>query len=245
MRTVERALNVLLAFTEDEQVLGVSEIARQLGLPKSAVHRSLSSLVTMGFVERDGLTSRYRLGPKAVDLGMVAIGTPVTRTAALEVMQDLSRTTRETVTLSTRVGMERMYVSQVEGPRTVRMTVRIGSRCPLYAGASGRAILSFLPDDELEAYLASTSLTPITPDTIVDTAQLREEVSRVRELGYAASVGERDPWAAAVAAPIVAPNGRVVEAISICGPRQRFAEQVAEYGNAVVAAAVTLSSQLA
>jgi IclR family transcriptional regulator, acetate operon repressor len=244
MQTVERALSVLLAFTEDDQVLGVSEIARQLALPKSAVHRSLGSLVATGFVERDEVTSRYRLGPKAVDLGIVAIGTPVTRTSTLKVMQELSRRTRETVTLSMRVGMERIYVSQVEGPRTVRMTVKIGTRCPLYAGASGRVILSFLPEPELDAYLASASLVPLTANTIVDMTRLREEIARVRACGYAASIAERDPWAAAVAAPISESVGRVVEAISICGPKQRFGdEQISEYGQAVVAAAASLSSQ--
>jgi DNA-binding IclR family transcriptional regulator len=243
LQTVERALTVLLAFTESDRVLGVSDIARSLGLPKSAVHRILATLLKVGFVERDEPTGRYRLGPRAIDLGMVAMGTADIRAMALPIMQELSRQTSETVTLSMLVGRERVYVSQVEGPNTIRMTVRVGARYPLYAGASGRAILAALPPAERDAYLASTELAALTEDTITSPAMLLAEVNRVRELGYAHSSGERDPWAAAVAAPLVTSRGRVVGSVSVCGPRQRFgAAEVAAYGAAVVEAAAVLSA---
>jgi len=75
--------------------------------------------------------------------------------------------------------------------------------------------------------------------------ELAEEIVRVRKLGYAASAGERDPWAAAVAAPIITRRGRVVEAISVCGPRQRFGpEQVRRCGQAVVRAAKLMADQI-
>jgi len=245
VQTVERAMGILLAFTEGDRVLGVSEIARSLNLPKSAVHRILASLVRTGFVERDETGARYRLGPRAIDLGMVAMGTPDIRALALPVMQELSRRTQETVTLSLLTGRERVYVSQVEGPRAVRMTVKIGARFPLYAGASGRAILGALPQRERDAYLESVSLRPLTPDTITSRSRLLKEVRRAREVGYAASAGERDPWAAAVAAPLVTARGRVLGSISVCGPRQRLGlDEVGEYGRAVADAAAGLSRQI-
>lgn len=245
MQTVERALGILLAFTEGDRVLGVSEIARSRGLPKSAVHRILGTLVQTGFVERDEVSGRYRLGPRAVDLGIVAMGTADVRAVALPIMQELSRRTGETVTLSMLVGRERVYVSQVEGPKTVRMTVKLGARFPLYAGASGRAILAALSQAERDAYLETVELRPITGETITSRARLEEELTRVRELHYAASAGERDPWAAAVAAPLVATRGRVIGSISVCGPRQRIGPaEVTKYGAAVAEAAATLSAEL-
>ena len=176
----------------------------------------------------------------------VPLVSPVAAAAAtLPVMQELSRDTRETVTLSTRIGNERVYIGQVVGPRTVHMEVKIGARWPLYAGASGRAILSFLPQSDREAYLDLVILEPLTPDTIASREELAEEIMRVRKLGYAASAGERDPWAAAVAAPIITRRGRVVEAISVCGPRQRFGpEQVRRCGQAVVRAAKLMADQI-
>ena len=245
MQTVERAMGILMAFKEGDRVLGVSEIARSLELPKSAVHRILGSLIKTGFVEKDPSSGRYRLGPRAIDLGMVAIGTPDVRAMALPIMQELGRKTEETVTLSMLVGRERIYVSQVEGPQTIRMTVKVGARFPLYAGASGRAILAVLSQPEREAYLDTIVLKPLTPDTITSRTRLEAEIKRVRTLGYAASAGERDPWAAAVAAPLVTTRGRVLGSMSVCGPKQRFGpEKFRDYGQAVVEAASTLSHQI-
>lgn len=238
-------MGILLAFTEGDRPMGVSEIARSLDLPKSAVHRILASLVKTGFVEKAEPGARYRLGPRAIDLGMVALGPPDVRAVALPVMQELSRQTGETVTLSMLIGRERVYVSQVEGPKTVRMTVKVGARFPLYAGASGRAILAALPQAERDAYLESVPLKPLTDSTITSRPRLEKELRRACELGYAASSGERDPWAAAVAAPLVTARGRVLGSISVCGPRQRFgAKEVAAYGKTVAAAAAGLSQQI-
>lgn len=245
MQALERALGVLLAFTKGDRGLGVSEIARSLEMPKSAVHRILASLVKTGFVERDDSAPLYRLGPRAIDLGMAAMGTPDIRSVALPVMQELSRQTGETVTLSMLIGRERVYVSQVEGPQPVRMTVKVGARFPLYAGASGRAILTAMLEVERAGYLDAVPLTPLTPDTITSRSRLEKEIREARERGYSASAGERDPWAAAVAAPLMTSRGRVLGSISVCGPRQRLgAVQVAEYGRAVSAAASDLMSQI-
>jgi IclR family transcriptional regulator, acetate operon repressor len=245
LQTVERAMGILLAFTASDRSLGVSEIARSLDLPKSAVHRILGSLLKTGFVERDEPGGRYRLGPRAIDLGMAAMGTQDVRAMALPIMQDLSLKTGETVTLSMLIGRERVYVGQVEGSKTVRMTVRVGARFPLYAGASGRAILAALPQPEQDAYLDSVPLRPLTPDTITSRPGLERELKTVREAGYASSSGERDPWAAAVAAPLVTARGRVLGSVSVCGPRQRFGRaEVDEYGRAVAAAAALISAQL-
>jgi DNA-binding IclR family transcriptional regulator len=245
MQTVERAMAVLSVIGAEKAPLGVTEIARSLDLPKSAVHRTLGTLVDTGFVEKDDESSRYCLGPRAIDLGMAAIGNPDIRVAAVPVLEQLTEGTQETTTLSVLVGRHRLYVSQIEAPRTVRMTVKVGVRFPLYAGASGKAILSFLPASRREAYLAGVALEPLTPDTITSREQLEQEIERVREAGYAVSFGERDRWAAAVAAPVVTSHGTVVGSISVCGPRARFgADEIARYGGAVVEAAHLLSEQI-
>jgi DNA-binding IclR family transcriptional regulator len=245
MQTVERAMEVLSAIAAAKKPLGVTEIARSLDLPKSAVHRTLGTLVSTGFIEKDEASSRYSLGPRAIDLGMAAIGNPEVRVAAVPIMEQLTKDTRETTTLSVLVGKHRVYVSQVEAPRTVRMTVKVGVRFPLYAGASGKAILSFIPEPQREAYLRAVALEPLTPDTITSRAQLEQELERVREAGYAVSFGERDPWAAAVAAPVTTAGGTVVGSMSVCGPRPRFSEkQIADYGTAVVEASRLLSEQI-
>ncbi len=245
MQTVERAMHVLSVMAAEKKPLGVTEIARHLDFPKSAVHRTLGTLVTTGFVEKDDESSRYYLGPRAIDLGLAAIGNPDMRVAAVPIMEQLTTETRETTTLSVLVGTHRIYVLQVEAPRTVRMTVKLGVRFPLYAGASGKAILSVLPDARRAAYLSEVELDPLTPDTITSCDRLEHEIAQIRELGYAVSFGERDPWAAAVAAPLTTAAGVVVGSMSVCGPRPRFAPgQIADYGRAVADAARLLSEQI-
>lgn len=245
MQTVERAMAVLSVIGAEKRPLGVTEIARSLDLPKSAVHRTLGTLVDTGFVEKDDESSRYYLGPRATDLGMAAIGNPDIRAAAVPVLEQLSERTEETTTLSVLVGKHRIYVSQIEAPRPVRMMVKVGVRFPLYAGASGKAILSYLTPSRREAYLHGVALEPLTPDTITSREQLEQEIERIREAGYAVSFGERDPWAAAVAAPVVSSDGTVVGSMSVCGPRARFgAEKIVDYGRAVVEATRLLSEEI-
>lgn len=239
---VERAARVLLALAEAD-VGRVTEIARRVGLPKSTVHRMLASLTRAGLAMQDGDRSEYRLGPHAVSLGLSAIGTPDLRTRALPVMVELRELTAETVTLSLRVGFERLYIAQIESLQDVRMAVELGRRYPLYAGASGKAILAFLPPPQLDEYLSRTELEALTPATMTSVRALQDGLRQVRERGYASSQGERDPWAASVAAPIRDAAGRAIGSLSICGPLTRFdAERFAELGPLVVRAAHQLSS---
>lgn len=245
MESAERVSNVLLAFTSGEPVLGVAEIARRLGIPKSAVHRTLTALCRTGLVRQDPATAKYRLGMRAVDLGLAALDHGEIRTAALPVLREVTSRTGETTTMSLLAGRERFYAAQVESPQDVRMTVEVGLRCPLYAGASGRAILAFFSEAELDEYLRSVVLTALTERTITDAARLRDVLKQVRALGHAVSHGERDAWAAAVAAPFWDRDGRLAGSLSVCGPIARFESLPAgDFGALVAGAAGRLSQEL-
>ena len=245
MQSVERVSAILLAFSKDGPLLKLTDIARRLDLPKSAVHRILDSLVQTGFVMREPESARYRLGPQAVELGMAAIGAPDVATIADPLMRWLTTEMQETTTLSLRVGWERFYAAQIESNQNVRMTVEIGRRWPLYAGASGRAILSALPPAELDYYLETVDLVPLTRGTIIGKERLRAELVGDCGRGYASSSGERDPSAAAVAAPIKGQSGRVIGSLSICGPITRFdPDSITRYGSLVVTATGELTKRL-
>jgi DNA-binding IclR family transcriptional regulator len=222
MQAVDRVAAILLAFTSVRGEQGVSELSRRLGLPKSAVHRTLDALAVTGLVSRNPSTAKYHLGPRALELGMAGFGTPDLRTLAEPVMQELMERTEETVTLSYLVNTERVYAAQVESRQPVRMTVSVGQRAALYAGASGRAILAAMSPEDLETYLESVELRPLTSTTVYDPGKLRAVLDEVRETGYALSFGERDPWAAAAASAITTSSGRPIGSISICGPLARF-----------------------
>ncbi|WP_198653778.1 IclR family transcriptional regulator [Actinocorallia populi] len=239
--TAARVADVLLMFVGGPQYLGVSAISRELGLSKAVVHRILRSLVSREILQTDPDVPGYRLGPAAVALGASALTRFEARTAALPVLRRLRDETGETTTLSGLVGDERVYLTQFESPREVKMTVELGLRFPLHAGSSGKAILAFLPQDRREALLARP-LAPLTDRTVTDGDALRAELAEIVRTGVAVSVGERQSDAGSVAAPLFGPDGEPHGSISVCGPRHRFdLEQVERHRTLVLAAAEEIS----
>lgn len=226
--SVERAADVMLLFARaNSQSLGVTEIADQLSLPKAAVHRILSSLRSRSLVELDESTRRYLLGPASMTLGLRYLARLDVRRLALPALHELSTSTQETATLSLRTGDTRVYVEQVTPVREVIMSVSLGVPFPLHAGASSKAFLAFLPEEQVSAYL-DRGLAALTGATITDPGLLRAELAAIRERGWAYSDGERQPGAASVAAPLFDHLGIPAAAVSVCGPAGRFAAEADE-----------------
>jgi DNA-binding IclR family transcriptional regulator len=242
---VERALDVLMLFSRTSTAtLGVSEIARQLGLSKAVVHRILAALCGRRLVEVDPHSRRYRPGPASLAVGRAFLDRIDIRDLAREPLRRLSRATDETSTLSIPVLGQRVYLDQVMPDREVRMTVRIGQPYPLHAGSSSKALLAFLPAEELAAHLASGPLPALTDRTVVDPASLRDELRAIRERGYAVSFGERQAGAGSVAAPVLDHTDHPVAALSVCGPLERVRSRVAELAALLLPEVKNLSAQL-
>lgn len=243
--TVERAADVLLLFADSPSPrLGVTEIANALGMSKSAVHRILSSFKNKNLLELDPVTRKYVLGSAVLDLSSKYLDTLDIRRLASEELTRLSLATCETATLSVRSGADRrVYVEQVTPDREVIMRVALGVAYPLHAGASSKALLAFLPADEIEAYL-TPDLTSVTDHTVTDPGLLRRELNVIRQTGWAKSAGERQQGSASVAAPILDAAGRPTAVISVCGPAERFAGEAEECVKHLLAATRGLSARL-
>jgi DNA-binding IclR family transcriptional regulator len=225
--TIERALSVLdLMASTDRDDLGVTEIARELDLSKAVVHRVLVTLVSRDYLQVDPSTRRYSLGPMALVLGSAYLAQLDLRTLALPRLQELSDRTGETATFSLRNGWNRMYVDQVTPDREIKMAVAIGKAYPLHAGSSSKSFLAFLPAEEQERYLQERELTALTTATIIDPDRLRTELAAIRQRGYAVSLEERQAGAASIAAPILDRHGLPIAAVSVCGPVERFRDQL-------------------
>ena len=221
--TVERAADVLLHFVATPRPnLGITEIADELGLSKAAVHRILASLRSRGLIDLDEQTRRYSLGVAAMRLGMAYLDRIDVRRIAHPFLVELSERTNETATLSIRIGFHRIYVEQITPDREVIMSVTLGTPYPLHAGASSRAFMAYLSEEELNNYLASVPLESLTPGTITDPETLRADLAEVRAQGYAHSIAERMSGAASVAAPVLGHDKLPVAVISVCGPAERF-----------------------
>lgn len=242
--SVERAADVMLLLARaNSRSLGVTEIADQLSLPKAAVHRILSSLRSRSLVELDESTRRYLLGPASMTLGLRYLARLDVRRLALPALHQLSTSTQETATLSLRTGDTRVYVEQVTPVREVIMSVPLGVPFPLHAGASSKAFLAFLPEEQVSAYLGR-SLAALTETTITDPGPLRAELAAIRERGWAQSDGERQPGAASVAAPLFDHLGMPIAAVSVCGPARRFAAEADESARHLLAITRSLSAAM-
>jgi IclR family transcriptional regulator, acetate operon repressor len=240
-----RVGDVLLMFAGEAGPIGVTAIARQLGISKAVVHRILQSLVSRGLLAVDAKGGGYVLGPAVAALGARALQDLDLRTFAQPALRELQAETAETTTVSLLVGAARVYLDQVVSQREIRMTVELGRTFPLHAGSSGKAILAFAAPDLRERVLRG-ELGSLTPDTVVDAERLGRELDAIAAAGVAASRGEREQGAASVAAPVFDFDGGVIGAISVCGPVTRFTDEAVErHTPLVIAAAKRVSARLA
>lgn len=242
---VERALDVLNLFAEDGvRDLGVTEVADRLGLSKAVVHRILSSFRVKGYVEIDEDSRRYSLGPRILTLGLSYLDRLDVRELAREALRELCARTDETATLSVRAGRRRVYVDQVTPARDIKMVVQLGGAYPLHAGASSKALLAFLPEELREAYLDREPLQPVTELTVTDRSRLLAELKDIRRVGFATSLGERQAGAGSVAAPVFDHEGAVQAVISVCGPVERFRDEVDRCAEELLEVTSGLSARL-
>lgn len=241
---VERALDVLNLFGEPGvKDLGVTEVVNRLGLSKAVVHRILSSFKVKGFIELDEESRRYRLGPANLTLGLSYLDRLDIRDVAREALRELETRTHETATLSVRSGDHRVYVDQVTPQRDIKMVVQLGSSHPLHAGGSSKALLASLTETEREQYLAE-DLPAFTDLTVTSVEELRAELEEIRAKGYAVSLGERQAGAGSVAAPLFGYDGKVVGVISVCGPVERFRDEIDEVAGHLVEVTGEVSKRL-
>jgi IclR family acetate operon transcriptional repressor len=243
--SVERTALVMSAFTQtDSQTLGVTEISQSLDISKAVVHRILNTLRGQDYITIDPVTRRYMLGPAALELGLTFLRHIDVRDIARPMLEELSAKTQETATLSIRSGTHRLYIDQVTPSREVKMTVVLGRSFPLHAGGSSKAILAHMEADEIRSYVSEIGLEPLTESTITDPDRLLEDLARIRHVGYAASVNERQAGAASVAAPVFDHSGGPVAAISLCGPAERFQDEADDAAALIVEAGRQLSERM-
>lgn len=225
INSVEKALSILLAFKEDHPIWGVRELSGHLGFSPATVQRLLSTLKNYAFVEQDPDTRQYRLG--SVYFGFLHTlqrTNPVNR-LALPFMKQLASASQETVHLNLIDGMERMCIETIESMQVLKASMPIGSRSPLFAGASSKCLLAFSSQDFIDNYLAATKLTPLTSETVTDKNVLKRDLHQIKLQGYAISFGERNRGLGSLSAPIFDHNGVLLAAISLAIPEIRFRDE--------------------
>ncbi|MBJ6362801.1 IclR family transcriptional regulator [Paenibacillus sp. GCM10012307] len=216
VRAVERALDILLCFTDGTD-LAMTEIAERVGLHKSTVHRMLATLEERGFIARDSASDRYRLGMRIWELSTHLSNNDDPAIILLPEMERLRDELGETVSLYIRDGDDRLRVQAVQSGQAIRRVAPVGARLPLYVGASSKVLIAFAEEADREVLMNGKSW-----PTGFDRKQLEEQLEEIRRIGYATSVEEREAGAAAVATPIFHRSGKLAAALSVSGPASRL-----------------------
>ncbi|MGF1465587.1 MAG: IclR family transcriptional regulator [Sandaracinaceae bacterium] len=226
LRSVRNALRILRQFSATEPLLGVSELARRLGVAKSTTHRLLATLTAEGFVRQvpDG---RYGLGFVLWELGSQLVGGLELREVAHPILEELRNRTGETVHLAVLDETEVVYIDRFESPATLQLFRRVGFRMPAHSTSTGKAILAFSPSSVVDRVVAE-GLRRLTDTTITREADLRSRLADVAARGYVLSRGESEVGVTSLGAPIFDFEGRVVGAVSVAGPDTRMGDAVLE-----------------
>jgi DNA-binding IclR family transcriptional regulator len=240
---VERAGDILFLMAENGES-SIADLARAIGSSGSVIHRILIALTRKGLVEQRADTERYMLSWAVLRLSNALVGRSSLLTAALPFMIELRDLTGETVCLGMRLGFDRIAIEQVEGKHELRWVANIGARLPLYAGATGKVLLAFMSDPDLENYLSKIRLTKLAPRTITDRASLKREIDKIRSDGYATSSDDRVDGLGGISAPILDRWGNAVACLTIAGRSDRMSPALLQQWAGPVTAAATKVSGL-
>lgn len=213
MAGLAKGLAIIELFQETHDAITVSSAAQAVGISRASARRCLLTLMDLGFLAKNG--SRFSPTPRMLRLGAsytASTSLPQLAQYHLEAARD---ELKESVSLSVLEDGYSVFVARAEAERLVSTVVRLGSRLPAYASATGRVLLTAVSDSELDRYLEGIEPKALTPKTITDIGQLRDVVRTVREEGVSISDQELEVGMLAIAIPVTDPEGKVVAAMSL------------------------------
>ncbi|WP_144549191.1 IclR family transcriptional regulator [Bacillus sp. X1(2014)] len=244
LSSLKNALRILNSFSMDEPEKKIGEISTSLGLNKSTVSRTMATLASEGFVHKDPETKKYRLGLSILTLSGVVYSSMDIYRDSQPVLNKLVETLGETAHISVLDHLDVIYLHKVECNHPVRFLTHVGRRNPPYCTSSGKVLLAF-SDEEVTKSVIEKGLHKYSKNTITDTNILHAHLREVRKNGYASSVEELLDGVTSIAAPIYDYKGKVVAALSIVGPKQRFpAHKIQSIAKKVISASLDISRNM-
>ncbi|WP_041711069.1 IclR family transcriptional regulator [Clostridium pasteurianum] len=245
VQSVERTLSILEVLSDYENGLGITEISEKVNLHKSTVHRLLNTLMIKDYVEQDEDTNRYKLTLKLFELGSKKVEKMNIVTVARPLLQELMEKTNEVIHLVVREGTEIVYIAKVESQNPIRMYSRIGKRSPVYCTAVGKAMLSYMTDDEVNFIWENSNIEKLTENTVVDFDKFKGNLGIIEKQGYAIDEQENEIGIRCIASPILDYRGQVCGAISISGSIISFKEEkIKEFSKLITGYANKISQEL-
>lgn len=213
IQSIERALRVLQVFSAEHPALTLSETAKFTGMSRATARRILLTFEQLGYVRKNGRV--FSPTPRVLRLGYGYISSLPLWDRAQPHVRELADAVGEASSVAVFDDPDVVYVLRVPSQRPLSLTLTIGTRLPAYATSLGHVLLAGLSDADLENYLESTRLEPLTPKTITDKDRLRAAVAKARSQGYSVANGTRELGVQSVAAPITNRTGEVIAAVNV------------------------------
>jgi IclR family KDG regulon transcriptional repressor len=244
LSSVTTAMRLLKTFSEGEVEIGVTSLAKRLGVAKSTVYRLASTLVAEGLLEQNKENDKYRLGIALFGLGALVRQRMTVSNEGRPHIFALREATNETVHLAVLDGQNIMYVYDLESTQAIRMRANLGDRKPAFCSSEGRAMLAYEDDDTVAEALRGP-LAPRTAHTITDPKKIMKALAEVRRQGFAFEDEQCETGMRSVAAPIRDAEGNVVAAVGIAGPVERLSDEALKrFAPLVVQTADVISARL-
>ena len=244
LSSVTTAIHLLKTFTLEDSELGISDLAKRLGVAKSTVHRLASALLDEGLLQQSPETGRYSIGIGLFTLGSLVRARLDVTSESRHILNELREKSGENVRLAVLERQSAVLLHDLESPQTLRLRSATGQLRPAYCSAEGLCLLSGLREPELKKFLEAPRA-PRRPNTPVDEEELRNHIRKVKRQGYAIEDEICDEGTRAIAAPIYNADGRIVAAVGVAGPRIRIRKsQFNKLAQTVVAAAEQVSERL-
>lgn len=239
VQSVERAFSILEAMADANKEMGVTQLAEKLDLPVPTIHRSMQTLVSLGYARQND-SRRYSLGSRLLYLGDSAARGMASW--AKPTLLELSKECGETVNMATLEGNLVVYTAQSPSRHSMRMFTEVGRRVLPHSCGVGKAILSQLSDDQVQEIVKENGLPKFTPTTITTWNALKAELALARKQGYSMDEGEQELGVRCIAVPI--PGTSTPTAISVSGPETRLDDAfIAKYSPSIFKAAKILGEE--
>ena len=221
--SIDKSLDVLEIISKNSKGLSLAELVKMIGMPKTTVFRILDVLKAREYVVLDQNTEKYSIGIKSLEIGISGlIGQDIVE-VSIPYLHNISEKIGETSFLAVYNSGDVVYLYKAEGTRSIQTTARLGSRCPAYCTALGKAILAHLPIEEVDR-IFEKKLSKFTSKTVTERVELYEEFANIRANGYASDDEGMERGQFCLGAPIHNYTGSVIAAISVSGPSKRMQE---------------------
>lgn len=220
--TIVKGVGVLELLVQSPSPMRLSVISRELGLPKSGVHRLLGTLSELGFVHQDSGSGHYSATLKLWEWGQRVVSTHPAKRAAAPYMRELHKLTSETVNLLVMDGIEILYLDKILAERPLRFSTQPGTRALAALTGAGKAMLAHEPAARIVEVVSQTLASRDERADGLELTAFQEELTEIRQSGYAKSDGSWTMGIMSYAAPILGHDGRAAAAISVTAPRERI-----------------------